>query len=387
MRSLWLTCLIALLAVACRDATPTAPDEVSVPLFKPKCDTPPCKDDGGEDPPPPPPPSTVEAHILFSSGMEGNEGGGGCKRGDLGTSMYRMDLSGNYERVFPDELETQAFTSEPSLAPDGQRFVMYRDVYTVAKGRCATENFQIVTAAVDGTDFQVIADFERGTSISTIVGEPEWSPVAVGGSERIAWRQWTDGVNSIVTASTDGTGAVPLITGTSTEQLWGFAWSRTGDQMLVYFEQQSQLASLRLHSVTCGSTCSASAAINVADLSPIPPDAWLQFQMDWAHLSDRVLVSACVAGDCDVYGIDLTDPLSPAVTQYTARPGGADELEPRWSPDDTKILFMTGVDGSEWLVELDLTVASLPWSGDFSAPGVRLLAETRIFGGADWRPY
>ena len=386
MRSLWMTCLIALLAVACQDVAPTAPDEVAGPLFKPKCDSPPCNG-GGEDPPPPPPPSNVEPHVLFSSGMEGNEGGGGCKRGDLGASMYRMDLSGNYERVFPDELETQAFTLEPSFSPDGQRFVMFRDVYTVAKGRCATENLQIATAGVDGSDLQVIADFERGTSYTTIVGEPEWSPVSIGGSERIAWRQWNDGVNSIVTASTDGSGATPLVTGNSTEQLWGFAWSRAGDQMLVYFEQESQLSALRLYSLTCGATCSAGAGIDVGNLSPIPPDAWFQFQMDWAHSSDRVLVSACPAGDCDIYLIDLTDPQSPVVEQITAKPSVFDELEPRWSPDDSKVLFVTGIDGNGWLVELDLSVAALPWDGDLSAPGLRLVAATPIFGGADWRSF
>lgn len=380
---------MAMLAVvsflACENQ-PYESTDVTNPVFKPKCESPPCKDDGGTDPPPPPP-ASVEAHILYSSGIESNVGGGGCKRGDLQHSVYRMDPTGAFERLFGNDLESQAHTMNPSFSPDGQQFAMSRDVYTVAKGRCATEHFQIATANVDGTGFQVIREVER--SSGQFVENGLWSPAAVDGAERIAWLEWDGNVTtSVVIAETDGASPVPVIVQAEPDEIEDHEWNRTGDGILVMMRDWAAgQSSLRLYGIDCSGSCQTSSQTDIGDLSPIPSSSPLG-GMAWAHQHDWVALHACAGGDCDIYRIDLTDPLSPIVTQLTARGGGADELDPRWSPDDTKVIFAAGpIDGTEWLVEMDLTVTSLPWDGDLSAPGIRLLVELGPFGGSDWRSF
>ena len=378
---------VAIALVAC-ESRPFDPSESSAgPLFKPKCETPPCKDDGGTDPPPPP--QGVEAHVLFSSSMGTNPGGGGCKRGDLQDSMYRLDLNGNFERVFGDNLENQAHTMDPTFSPDGTRFAMYRDVYTVAKGRCATEHFQIATASTDGTEFQVVREFDRESGRH--VRMPKWSPGPVSGSERLAWLESNSTAVDIMIAQTDGSSPSVALTGNEvagSDEIEGFEWSRTGDALLVNLRDWgAALSWLRLYDLDCSGNCAVAGFVDIPASSPIPVGAWFS-DMDWARLHDWVIAPACIGGDCDLYRFDLTNRASPTVTRITAVAGGADELEPTWSPDDSKILFTAGfIDGAIWRVEMDLTVASLPWSGDLQAPGIRATARPDCCSGMDWRRF
>ncbi len=381
MRPRWILLLCcAVVLAACHEESPTGPEDAATPMLKKKCPSPPCGG-GGEDPPPPP--SVDDPAILYSSGIESNVGGGGCKRGDLQDSMYRMDLSGASERVFGDNLETQAHTQHPSFSPDGQRFAMYRDVYTVRKGRCDTEHFEIATAGVDGTGFTVIREIERG---SGGLDQPRWSPGPVGGGERIAWMESTGDLVSLIIADTDGSSRFAVVEGTLTGEVEGFEWSRSGDAILVHLRDWgSDFSHLRLYSLNCASTCSWSSFVEIGDTSPITP-GWFS-EMDWARQHDWIAVSKCFGGDCDVYKIDITDPALPVVTQLTAG-GSLDELEVSWSPDDSRILFVAGPIGSgERLVELDLTIVSLPWTGDLNPPGVRILPEVGPAGGTDWRRF
>ena len=366
--------------LACEDNAPTGPEDGNTALFKPKCETPPCK--GGD---PPPPPTVGDPAILFSSAMEGNVGGGGCKRGDLHWSVYRMDTDGLYERVFPDALEIQSASLYPSFAPDGQQFAFYRDVYTVAKGRCATEHFHIATAGVDGTGFQIIREIERGVGG---LDQPRWSPGPVGGVERIGWLEWVEdfALMTVVIANTDGSNANVVVSGTADYEVEGFEWSRSGDAVLVYFRGWEAVDSyLRLYSLDCSVSCTTASSLVIGNLSPITPDKWFG-EMDWARQHDWVAVPACGGGNCDLYKIDLSNPVSPAVTQLTAN--GLDEGEVSWSPDDSMLLFTAwAIDGTRKALELDLSVATLPWNGDVSAPGIRVLAEVGNSWGLDRRRF
>jgi len=374
--------LIPFLFLACEDqvTNPEAGNLADSPLLKKKCPSPPCNG-GGEDPPPPP--SVNDPIILYSSAIESNVGGGGCKRGDLQHSIYRMDLSGASERVLPDSLEKQAHSMHPSFSPDGQHFVMYRDVYTVAKGRCATEHFQIATAGVDGSGFQVIREFERGSGGLDV---PRWSPTPVGGVERIGWLEFTGGIVSLIIANTDGSGQSTVVQGTITDEIEGFEWSRSGDAVLVHFRDWgSDFSHLRLYSLNCVSTCSATSFVELGDSSPITPGSISE--MDWGRQHDWIVVPTCPGGDCNIYKVDITNTASPVVTQLTAA-SSLDELDVSLSPDDSRILFVAGpIGNTSRLVELDLAVISVPWNGDLSAPGVRILAEVGPSGGTDWRSF
>ena len=368
--------LCGLLLAACAEP-PTAPENLGsseAPLFKPKCDSPPC--DGGEDPTPPPP--AVDQAILYS----------GSSRDFGSLSIFGMNADGsNVDPVFGDAEESGNESRSPAWAPDGERFTFTRYVRVFEKRKVVSASNQVAVGRVDGTELTVVREVPEGAEP---LYRPRWSPAPVGGIERIAWveNRWYAGQAAVVMARVDTWEVETLLTSGPDEHFGNMTWSRTGDQVLVEgWYESSQLSFLRLYDVDCSLGCTATSAGDL-DLSPLSSSDSFG-HVDWAHLHDWVLVRAIPAGSSygDLWRIDmLTGDLEP-VTDTSI-----DVQDGVWSScDDAVLMVVWGEFGRRWsnkLIRLNLSAlpSGTPWDGSLDDPSVAVAIADVNPAGIDWRP-
>jgi len=376
--------LCILLFATCAEP-PTAPENLvspEAPLFKPKCDSPPC--DGGEDPPedPPPPPPSADQEILYSDFSR-----------DFGSvSIFRMNVDGsNVEPVFGDDVESGNDNTHPAWAPDGERLTFTRLVRVLDKKKVVSTSHQIAVGRDDGTGPTVIREVPGG-SVEPLY-RPRWSPAPVGGVERIAWveNRWDAGQAVVVVARTDTWDVETLLTSGLDEHFGNMTWSRTGEQILVEgWYESSQQSFLRLYDVDCSVSCTATPAGDLS-LSPLSSNDGFM-HVDWAHLHDWVLVPAIPAGESfgDLWLIDMTTGDLHRVTQTSI-----DVQDAVWSScDDAILIGVWGQFGRQWsnkLIRLNLAglPAVTPWDGSLDDPTIaEEVADVGTTGiaGIDWRP-
>jgi len=367
--------LCALLFAACAEP-PTAPDALAdpgVPLFKPKCDSPPC--DGGEDPPedPPPPPTAADPAILYS---------GSSREFDLTQSIFQMNADGsNVAAVFGDAVESGNESRSPAWAPDGERFAFTRYVRVFDKRKVVSASSQLAVSDVDGTGLTVVREVSEGAEPFY---RPRWSPEPVGGEERIAWveNRWSAGEAAILMARADTWDVETLLTSGPDEHFGNMTWSRTGDQILIEgWYESSQQSFLRLYDVDCPADCTATFAIDL-DLAPLGSSDSFG-HLDWAHLHDWVVVPA----RGDLWRIDMvTGDLEP-LTETSIEVQDA-----VWSScDDAVLLVAYGEFGRRWsnkLIRLNLSAlpTGVPWDGSLDDPSVAEAIADVNPAGIDWRP-
>jgi len=374
-RSKYLVLILSILFVAnCGEqATEPQPSESSgTPVFKPKCDTPPCK--GGDDPPPP-----ADQAILYS----------GSSRDHGSMSIFRMNADGsNVDLVFGDAVESGNHNVQPAWAPDGERFTFRRVVRVFEKRRVVSSTEQIAVGHEDGTVLAIIREVPDGPEP---LYRPRWSPSPV--EDRIAWvENRVVGQASIVMARRDpgddtwDTESV-LVAGPD-EHFGNMTWSQSGEQILVEgWYESSQQSFLRLYDVDCLSSCTATAAADL-DLWPLSPNGSFG-HLDWAHLHDWVLVRVIPAGSSfgDLWLIDMDTGDVRPVTQTSI-----DVQDAVWSScDDQALIVVWGQFGRHWsnkLIRLNLSglPSGTPWDGSLDDPAIAEVIADVNPAGFDWRP-
>lgn len=370
-----LSLLVPLLFFACENQV-TDPEVGSLtdnPLLK-KCSSPPCK--GGEDPPPPPPPA--DQAILYS----------GSSRDFGSRSIFRMNADGsNVDLVFGDAVESRNENTQPAWAPDGERFTFTRFVRVFAKRKVVSASHQIAVGRVDGTGgLKIIRKVPEGAEP---LYRPRWSPVPVGGVERIAWveNRWV-GQGAIAVARTDTWDTETLLVAGPDERFGNMTWSRSGDQILVEgWYESSQQSFLRLYDVDCSNGCTAILASNLS-LSPLSSNDSFN-HVDWAHLHDWVLVRVIPAGSSfgDLWLIDMTTGSLKPVTQTSI-----DVQDGVWSScDDAALIVVWGQFGKRWsnkLIRLNLSgpLSGTAWDGSLDNPAIAEVIGDVNPAGIDWRP-
>jgi len=376
-RSTFVVPILSIVFLATCGEQPTEPQSSAspgTPVFKPKCETPPCK--GGDDPPPPP----ADQAILFSDY--------GVSR-DASWTILRMNADGsNVDQVFGDAVESGNHNVQPAWAPDGERFTFRRLVRVFEKRKVVSSSEQIAVGREDGTVLATIREVPGGLEP---LYRPRWSPLPVGGVERIAWvENRVFGQAAIAVARTDTWDTENLLVAVPDERFGNMTWSRSGDQILVEgWYESSQQSFLRLYDVDCSSSCTATTAGDL-DLSPLSPNDSFG-HLDWAHLHDWVLVRVIPAGNSfgDLWLIDMTTgtgSLQP-VTETSI-----DVQDAVWSScDDAALIVVWGQFGKRWsnkLIRLNLSgpLSGTAWDGSLINPAIAEVIADVNPAGIDWRP-
>jgi hypothetical protein len=289
----------ALLLGACGEP-PLEPDlaeDATAPLFKPKCDSPPCNG-GGEDPPPPP--SVGDATILFTNPIKGK----------LSYTLYLMDDTGAMMRVLGDSEELNVHNTDPRWAPDAGRFLVKRAFYDRKTG---WTRGQLWIADGDGTNLNFVT--------GPLAGPARWRAL-----DRVVF---IDSDGNLVATNLDGSQIDRL---TSAGDIQDLVASPDGTRILA---RVADGQSLRLYTVAC-TPCAVTSQreISGSDLGLSGQEMNVE---DWAHTRDQVLVTVRVGwGNSDIRILDLAGAaatLSPLIVTPV------DEYNAAWSHDDSRIVF------------------------------------------------
>jgi hypothetical protein len=375
---MYLVPILSILFLATCGEQPTSPESsesLATPVFKPKCETPPCN--GGDDPPPP-----ADQAILYSDAA----GSRGIQ--DPTLSILRMNADGtDVDRVFDDAVEYWSDNTQPAWAPDGEQFAFKRFVWVFEKNKLVSRTHQIAAGRTDGTGFIRIREIAYG---SGSLYRPRWSPVAVGGVERVAWVEDRSvaGQAAIVMARSDTWDFETVLVAGPDEHFGNMTWSRSGEQILIEgWHNSTQQSFLRLYDVSCTANCTASPAGDLS-LSPFGPDNSFQ-HVDWAHLHDWVLVPVQPHGsnNTDAWLIDLETSDTRPLTQTNL-----DVQDGVWSScDDSVLLLVWGTFGKKQrnkLIRLYLNALpqGVPWDGSLDDPSIAEVIADVNPAGIDWRP-
>jgi Tol biopolymer transport system component len=242
----------------------------------------------------------VDPTILFSDPIGGK----------LEYTLFLMDESGATKRVFANTEEERVHNTDPRWAPDGSRFLVKRTVYERKTGWTWPA---LWIANSDGSGLDLV--------LSDVAGPARWL-----GPDRIVF---IDDNGDLVATKLDGSQVDRL---TITGDIQGVVASPDGTQILA---QVGDELDLRLYSVTCA-PCAVTTSTDIDGASLGVNGQWLTVE-DWAHASDRVLLTVRLGwGNSDVFVLDLSGP-SPALTDLVTSP--VDEYNVAWSDDDQTIVF------------------------------------------------
>jgi Tol biopolymer transport system component len=249
---------------------------------------------------------------------------------EMGDDLYVMNDDGSNVTLLLAAGDAGGSIRHPTWSPDGTQLAFM-----------VNENSG---AGLYTLDVAVDSDGVSGSGLTYLtamadsgVTDVSWSPVAVYGVERIAFRgEDESGAHHLYLVNADGTGGrVNLERGAG----YGVSWSPTGDRIAVGRGSPG----LRVH--TLALDASDDVYVSESRLYDLGKSV---YHPAWSKTQDDVLVvSVANPSWTDLWEIDLADAVSTSdpevfeLNDYVSltSTSNRDDLYASWSPDDTKIVW------------------------------------------------
>ncbi|MHC4339434.1 MAG: TolB family protein [Planctomycetota bacterium] len=298
------------------------------------------KGGGGKKPPvDPPPPDPAIAY-------------------ELGDDLYVMNADGSNVTLLLAADEAGGNIREPSWSPDGTQLAF--KVTDDSSAGLYTLEVNVDSDGVSGSGLTYLTAMARSGS-----GGVSWSPVAVYGVHRIAFRDipefGTPGSSHLYIINADGTGGRTFLNRQGSYfDSSGISWSPSGDRIAV----ARGTYGIRVHTLAVAT----GGDVYVSDSSGYDLGVKVFF-VAWSKTQDDVLVvSVPNPSSADLWEIDLADAIATSDPEVfllsdhmNLTNSRMDDLYPSWSPDDTRIVWRSAGRGSpDGILVLDVDGSADP---------------------------